>query len=121
MRAAYDALSQEKKQKIENPVAEHALSYSRARIGFSDFTEAENVKLPPVPQRMVRTLPENGCKSLYIASHIGSIIGMGREQAHALVDELVAHATQRQFVYTHRWRLHDLVMWDDRCTMASRY
>jgi alpha-ketoglutarate-dependent 2,4-dichlorophenoxyacetate dioxygenase len=117
MRAAYDALSPEKKHKIENLVAEHALSYSRARIGFSDFTEAENAKLPPVPQRMARTLPENGRKSLYIASHIGSIVGMAREQAHALVDELIAHATQRQFVYTHRWRLHDLVMWDDRCTM----
>jgi alpha-ketoglutarate-dependent 2,4-dichlorophenoxyacetate dioxygenase len=117
MRAAYDALSPEKKHKIENLVAEHALSYSRARIGFSDFTEAENAKLPPVPQRMVRTLPENGRKSLYIASHIGSIVGMAREQAHALVDGLVAHATQRQFVYTHRWRLHDLVIWDDRCTM----
>ena len=117
MRAAYDALSREKKHEIENLVAEHALSYSRARIGFSDFTEAENAKLPPVPQRMVRTLPENKRKSLYIASHIGSIVGMAKEQAHALVDELVAHATRRQFVYTHRWRLHDLVMWDDRCTM----
>ena len=117
MRAAYDALSQEKRRELEGLVAEHALSYSRARIGFSDFTEAENAKLPPVPQRMVRTLPENGRKSLYIASHIGSIVGMAQEQARALVDELVAHATQRQFVYTHRWRLHDLVMWDDRCTM----
>jgi len=117
MRAAYDALSQEKKREIEGLVAEHALSYSRARIGFSDFTETENAKLPPVPQRMVRTLPENGRKSLYIASHIGSIVGIAPEKAHALVDELVAHATQRQFVYTHRWRLHDLVMWDDRCTM----
>jgi len=117
MRAAYDALLLEKKQQLEGLVAEHALSYSRARIGFSDFTEAETAKLPPVSQRMVRTLPENGRRSLYIASHIGSIVGMSQEQAHALVDELVTHATQRQFVYTHRWRLHDLVMWDDRCTM----
>lgn len=117
LRAAYATLPQEKQRQIEDLVAEHALSYSRARIGFSDFTEAENAKLPPVPQRMVRTLPENGRKSLYIASHIGSIRGMATSQAYALVDELVAHATQRQFVYTHRWRLHDLVMWDDRCTM----
>jgi len=40
-----------------------------------------------------------------------------RTHGHALIDELIAHATQRQFVYTHRWRVHDLVMWDDRCTM----
>jgi alpha-ketoglutarate-dependent 2,4-dichlorophenoxyacetate dioxygenase len=38
-------------------------------------------------------------------------------KGRALIDELIAHATQRQFVYTHRWRMHDLVMWDDRCTM----
>ncbi|MBM4255023.1 MAG: TauD/TfdA family dioxygenase [Deltaproteobacteria bacterium] len=117
MRAAYDMLPPEKKRQLEGLIAEHALSYSRAKIGFRDFTEAENAKLQPVPQRMVRTLPENARKSLYVASHIGAIRGMTSEQAHALVDELVAHATQRQFVYTHRWRLHDLVMWDDRCTM----
>jgi hypothetical protein len=98
-------------------IAEHALSYSRARTGFSAFTEAERNNLPPVPQVMVRTIPENGRKSLYIASHIGRIIGMPDDEARVLVDQLVAHATQRKFVYTHRWRVHDLVMWDDRCTM----
>ena len=117
LRAAYEALPEVKKRQIEDLIAEHALSYSREKIGFTDFTETENAKLPPVPQRMVRTLPENGRKTLYLASHIGAIRGIATEQAHALVDELVAHATQRQFVYTHRWRLHDLVMWDDRCTM----
>jgi alpha-ketoglutarate-dependent 2,4-dichlorophenoxyacetate dioxygenase len=66
---------------------------------------------------MVRTIPENGRRTLYIASHIGHIFGMSDDECRALVDGLIAHATQRQFVYTHRWRLHDLVMWDDRCTM----
>tara|TARA_Y100001934_G_scaffold276090_1_gene371903 strand:+ start:334 stop:588 length:255 start_codon:yes stop_codon:yes gene_type:complete len=42
---------------------------------------------------------------------------MPRDEGDQLVDELIAHATQRQFVHTHRWRQHDLVMWDDRCTM----
>ena len=117
MRAAYDALRDEMKRKLEGLVPEHALAYSRLRIGFTDFSEAERRELPPVAQVMVRRIPENGRKSLYIASHIGRVLGMCDEEGRALVDQLITHATQRQFVYTHRWRLHDLVMWDDRCTM----
>jgi alpha-ketoglutarate-dependent 2,4-dichlorophenoxyacetate dioxygenase len=117
LRGAYDALSDDLKRRLEGLVAEHALAFSRARIGFSDFTEAERNKLPPVPQVMARTLPENGRKSLYIASHAGRVVGMPEAEGRALIEQLIAHATQRQFVYTHRWRLHDLVMWDDRCTM----
>jgi len=117
MRAAYDAMNDDLKRKLPGLIAEHALAYSRARTGFSEFSESERKELPPVPQVIVRTIPENGRKSLYIASHIGRILGMSDNEARALVDRLIAHATQRQFVYTHRWRLHDLVMWDDRCTM----
>jgi alpha-ketoglutarate-dependent 2,4-dichlorophenoxyacetate dioxygenase len=117
MRAAYDALPGAIKRRLEGLVAEHSLAYSRARTGFSNFTQAERAGLPPVPQVMVRTIPENGRKSLYIASHAGRILGMADDEARALIDQLVAHATQRQFVYTHRWRVHDLVMWDDRGTM----
>lgn len=117
LRAGYDALSPDMKRRLDGLVAEHSLAYSRAKTGFADFTEAEQTTLPPVPQVVVRTLPENGRKSLYIASHIGRIQGMPEEEGRALVDALLAHATQRQFVYTHRWRVHDLVMWDNRCTM----
>ena len=117
LRAAYAALSEDKKQRLKGLVAEHALAYSRAKTGFDDFTAGERTKLPPVPQVVVRTIPETGRKSLYIASHVGRIVGMPEEQGRALIDELIAHATQRQFVYTHRWRAHDLVMWDNRCTM----
>ena len=55
--------------------------------------------------------------SLYLASHAGAIRGMADAEAKKLLDELIAHATQRQFVYSHRWRVNDLVIWDDRCTM----
>jgi alpha-ketoglutarate-dependent 2,4-dichlorophenoxyacetate dioxygenase len=73
--------------------------------------------MPAVPQAIVRTHPESGRKSLYIASHAGRIFGMPENESGALIEQLLAHATQRQFVYTHRWRTHDLVIWDDRCTM----
>lgn len=117
LRAAYEALSEDMQQRLNGLVAEQALAYSRARIGFHDFTETERTKLPPVPQVVVRTIPENRRKSLYIASHVGRILGMSEEQSRTLINDLTAHATQRQFVYTHRWRVHDLVMWDNRCTM----
>ncbi len=117
LRAAYDALPDVRKRQLEGLVAEHSLIYSRERTGFTGFTDDERTNLRPVPQVMVRTLPENQRRTLYLASHIGCIHGMADDQARALVDELIAHATQRQFVYSHRWRKHDLVMWDDRCTM----
>jgi alpha-ketoglutarate-dependent 2,4-dichlorophenoxyacetate dioxygenase len=117
LRAAYDALDQDLKRRLEGLVAEHALAFSRARVGFSGFTEAERKGLPPVLQVMARIIPESGRKSLYIASHAGRIAGFPEAEGRALIDHLIAHATQRQFVYTHRWRVGDLVMWDDRCTM----
>ena len=116
-RAAYDALPEDMKRRLEALVAEHSIFNSRARLGFSSFSDEERQGLPPVPQVLVRTIPESGRKSLYLASHAGRIFGMAEAEGRALIDQLVAHATQRQFVYTHRWRVHDLVIWDDRCTM----
>ncbi len=116
-RAAYDALPEAKKHQLASLVAEHSIFNSRARLGFTDFSDEERQGLPPVPQVVVRTIPQSGRKSLYLASHAGRILGMPEAEGRALIDQLVAHATQRQFVYTHRWRVHDLVIWDDRCTM----
>lgn len=116
-RAAYDALAQEMKSRIGSLVAEHSIFNSRARLGFTDFGEEERRAMPPVAQVLVRTIAESGRKSLYLASHAGRIFGMPEQEGRALIEQLMAHVTQRQFVYTHRWRLHDLVMWDNRCTM----
>jgi alpha-ketoglutarate-dependent 2,4-dichlorophenoxyacetate dioxygenase len=116
-RAAYDALADDMKRRLSSLVAEHSIFNSRARLGFSNFNDEERRAMPPVPQAIVRTIPESGRKSLYLASHAGRILGMPDAEGRALIDQLLAHATQRQFVYTHRWRVHDLVMWDNRCTM----
>jgi alpha-ketoglutarate-dependent 2,4-dichlorophenoxyacetate dioxygenase len=116
-RAAYDALPEDTKRRLDGLVAEHSIFNSRARLGYTNFSDEERRELPPVPQVVVRTIPESGRKSLYLASHAGRIFGLPEGEGRALVDELIAHATKRQFVYTHRWRLHDLVMWDNRCTM----
>jgi alpha-ketoglutarate-dependent 2,4-dichlorophenoxyacetate dioxygenase len=117
LRAAYDALPEETKRRIEGLVAEHSLMTSRARLGFTDFDETERKAFEPVPQVLARRLPDSGRMSLYLASHAGTIRGMAKADAEQLLKELIDHATQRQFVHAHRWRVNDLVMWDDRCTM----
>jgi alpha-ketoglutarate-dependent 2,4-dichlorophenoxyacetate dioxygenase len=117
MRVAWDALPEETKRRIDGLVVEHSIFNSRAKVGSTNYSDKERASLPPALQVMVRTIPETGRRSLYLASHAGRVIGMPDDEASQLLDELTAHATQRQFVYTHRWRLHDLVMWDNRCTM----
>ena len=116
-RAAYDALPTDMKQKLHGVVAEHCIAHSRLRSGFTEFNEDEKRRLPPVPQVLVRTLPQNGRKSLYVASHAGRVFGMPDAEGLALIDQLIAHATQPRFLHTHRWRPNELIMWDNRCTM----
>jgi len=116
MRAAYDALPGAMKRRIEGRVAIHSIAYSRAKLGFQ-MSDAENEVLPKVPQALVRTHKHSGRKSLYVASHAGEIVGMPDDEARTLLEELMIHAVQRQFVYAHRWRANDLVVWDNRCTM----
>ncbi len=117
LRAAYDALPDATKRRLEGLVAEHSIMTSRARLGFSDFDASEREAFRPVPQVLVRRLQDSGRMSLYVASHAGAIRGMADDEARQLIDELTAHVTQRQFVYGHRWRVKDLVMWDNRATM----
>ena len=117
MRAAYDALDADTKAEIEDLVCEHSQIYSRQQIGFFDLTDEERERFRPVRQRLVRTHPSTGRKSLYLASHAGGIIGWPVPEARIFLRDLIEHATQRQFVYAHRWTVGDLVMWDNRRTM----
>jgi alpha-ketoglutarate-dependent 2,4-dichlorophenoxyacetate dioxygenase len=117
MVAAYDALDAETKAEVEDLVCEHSQSFSRQQLGFTDFTEEERARFAPVRQRLVRTHPVTGRKSLYLSSHAGAIVGWPVPEARAFLRDLVEHATQRRFVYAHRWRVGDLVMWDNRQTM----
>ena len=117
LRAAYDALPDATKRRLDGLVAWHSLMTSRAKLGFSDFDETEKKAFEPVPQVLVRRLQDSGRMSLYLASHAGAISGLPKQEAEALLKELIDRATQRQFVYSHRWRVQDLVIWDDRCTM----
>jgi alpha-ketoglutarate-dependent 2,4-dichlorophenoxyacetate dioxygenase len=117
MRAAYDALDADTRRETEDLVCEHSLMYSRGSLGFLDYSDQEKAMFRPVRQRLVRTHPVSGRKSLYLSSHAGGIIGMPMPYARILLRDLTEHATQLRFVYVHKWKLHDLVMWDNRQTM----
>jgi len=117
MRAAYDALDDETKAEIEDMVCEHSLMHSRGSLGFLDYTDEEKEMFKPVLQRLVRTHPVHGRKSLYLSSHAGTIRGMSVPEGRLLLRDLTEHATSAEFVYVHKWKVHDLVMWDNRQTM----
>jgi alpha-ketoglutarate-dependent 2,4-dichlorophenoxyacetate dioxygenase len=117
MRRAYDALDAATKAEIGDLVCEHSLIYSRGILGFTELSEEEKRLFKPVRQRLVRTHPVTGRKSLYLSSHIGTIIGWPMPEARALIRDLTEHATQQRFTYSHKWRQYDLVMWDNRSTM----
>jgi alpha-ketoglutarate-dependent 2,4-dichlorophenoxyacetate dioxygenase len=119
MRAAWDALPDVRKAELEPLIAEHDYFHSRKQVGLdpNSITPERRALRPAVPQVLVRTGPVNGRKSLYLASHITRIYGMDETRACELVAGLMAHATQPRFVYTHRWAVNDVVMWDNRCTM----
>jgi alpha-ketoglutarate-dependent 2,4-dichlorophenoxyacetate dioxygenase len=117
MPAAYDALDAETRAEIEGLICEHSQIYSRQQLGFFDLTDEERARFKPVRQSLVRVHPVTGRKSLYLSSHAGSIVGWPVPEARSFLRDLTEHATQREFVYTHRWRVNDLVMWDNRQTM----
>jgi alpha-ketoglutarate-dependent 2,4-dichlorophenoxyacetate dioxygenase len=117
MGAAYEALDDETKELIEDLVCEHSQLFSRDSIGFREFTPEERERFKPVRQRLVRTLPRTGRKSIYLSSHAGTIVGWPLPEARLLLRDLTEHATQREFVYSHKWQVDDLVMWDNRQTM----
>jgi alpha-ketoglutarate-dependent 2,4-dichlorophenoxyacetate dioxygenase len=117
MRAAYDALDSPTRTLIEDMVCEHSLLYSRGSLGIVDYTEEERAMFRPVRQRLVRTHPVSGRKSLYLSSHAGAIIGVPTAEARVLLRDLNEHATQPRFAHAHTWRPADLVMWDNRQVM----
>ena len=117
LRAAWDALPDARKRKLQGLVVEHSIFRSRSQLGFADFNDEIYKQVPPVPQALVRHHRYSGRTSLYLASHASHVIGWPVEEGRALIEELIAFATEPQFVYQHRWTVGDLVMWDNRCTM----
>lgn len=117
LRAAYDALPDERKRKIQNMAAIHHYAYSRRSTGIQITNEEEDRRFPPVPQAMVRINPVNGRKALYVGSHASHVRELPEEQGRALLAELLEFATRDAFTYMHTWQVGDLVMYDNRAAL----
>lgn len=115
-RTAYDALPEETKERLEGLEAHHSIAHSRETLGF-EFSPEEAERLKGVVQPLIRTFPGSVRRSLYVASHCSRIVGWPVPEGRLLLRDLIEHATQRAFTYTHHWRVGDLVIWDNRATM----
>ncbi|BBK30717.1 alpha-ketoglutarate-dependent 2,4-dichlorophenoxyacetate dioxygenase [Allostella humosa] len=114
MAAAYDALPEETKTRLDGLVAEHSIVHSRAQIDPNVMTEAEKAEVPPVRQTMVRVNPVTGRKALFIGAHCSHIIGWPLEEGRAFVRHLTETAIRPEICYSHPWRAGDIVVWDNR-------
>ena len=116
MRAAYDALDPEMKVRLEGLRVHHSIAHSRQTLGF-EFSADEAEALKGAIHPLVRTLPRSNRRSLYVAAHASRIVDWPVPEGRLLLRDLIEHATQREFVYRHAWRVGDLVIWDNRATM----
>jgi taurine dioxygenase len=118
--AAYDALSVEMKQRIDPLIAIHWVGHTRGTFeGGPPATEEELRKAPPVRHPLARIHPVTGQRAIYCGCHAWKIEGMDDSEGRPLLDHLVKHTTEERFIYRHKWRNNDLVMWDDRCTFHA--
>ena len=117
MRAVWDALPQARRVGLEDLIVEHSYWYSRVQGGGPEPTDEERVTRPPARHRLVHIHEASGRKALYLASHASDIVGWSRNEARALIQELMDFAVQPQFVYAHKWRQGDVLIWDNLATM----
>nr|WP_047167554.1 TauD/TfdA family dioxygenase [Sphingomonas sp. Y57] len=117
MRAAWDALPVARQVALEGLEVEHSAIWARSRTGFTEFSDRERAKVPPVRHPLVRTHHRSGRKSLYLSSSGSHIIGWPVDEGRALLEDLMRFATQDEFLYRHEWKRYDLLIWDDSTTV----
>ena len=116
MRAVFAELPDELKRAVEGRIAIHDYAYGRAKIDPNLVTAEERAAVPPVRQAMVLDHGDRR-RSLYLGAHCASVEGMDQAEGRALIDRLMAFATQERFVYSHPWRPHDMILWDNRAVL----
>lgn len=120
--AAYDALPEEKKKELDGLVLHHSYQYFMAtrEFGRAELTEQQKAENPDVYHPLIRTHPADGRKALWVSTGtVKGIEGMDTDEALSLIDELVEFVTQDKFVFRHKWRVGDILMWDNRCTLHT--
>ncbi len=118
MYRAYKTLPDDIKTALDGRMARHLFGSGPTAQGFIPLTEAQRQAMPQVEQPAVRVHPETGRKALYLNPlHTVELIGMARPDSDALLERVYAHALQPEFVYLHEWKVGQLVIWDQRCTL----
>jgi alpha-ketoglutarate-dependent 2,4-dichlorophenoxyacetate dioxygenase len=117
LRAAWDALPRAMQARLDGLVAVHSFAYSRGLIAPGLLLPEQEAALPPVKQQLVRVNDVTGRKAVYLGSHASHIIGMPSDEGRRLLRDLLEHATRPEFVFQHRWRVGDCVMWDNRAVL----
>jgi alpha-ketoglutarate-dependent 2,4-dichlorophenoxyacetate dioxygenase len=117
LRAAYDALPESMKAEIADRFAEHWVHHSRSTLGFEPTPDEIKAAMPPVRWPLVRVHPGSGRKLLYIGAHARAVLGLSVPEGRILLRDLLEHATQREFVHRHAWRVGDVVIWDNRAVL----
>jgi taurine dioxygenase len=118
MYLAYESLSPRMKELIDKLEAVHDTMVTKALAYVDpDYARKLQQEMPPVIQPVVRVHPDTGRKALFIGERMGNIVGMREDESKAILALLMSVATAPINVYRHRWSLHDLVMWDNRCTI----
>ncbi len=117
LRAAHDALDARTLAQIAGLSAEHYALHTRLLLGDEAYTDAQKKEIPPATWPLVDTHPGSGRKVLFVGVHARQIVGWPTAEGRMLLLDLLEHATQRPFVYTHEWQVGDTVMWDNRATL----
>jgi taurine dioxygenase len=117
--AAYRALSEEKRRDLDSKIAVHWIKYSHRIAGKGLASDEEIDRTPPVRHPIARKHPVTGETGIYCGAHAASVEGLDEQDGRALLDGLIEHIAKPEFVYRHKWREHDLVMWDNRCTFHA--
>ena len=117
LRAAYEALPEERKSELEGLRLEHSFAHSRRDFEVNEAAQSIIDKNPPVEHPVVWTIPETGKKSLFVASHASHVVGWPRRKGEEFINELMAYCTEPKFRYTHHWRPNDVILWDNRACL----
>jgi alpha-ketoglutarate-dependent 2,4-dichlorophenoxyacetate dioxygenase len=115
-RSAYEDLPQDMKERLEGKVGVNSLWWSRKMAG-ADIPDAEIEERPSARHPLVHVHKGSGRKAVFIAAHTMAVEGMSKEDGRQLIRDLIAHATQPQYVFSVSWNAGDMVIWDNLCSM----
>jgi len=116
-RAAWDALPEELRERARQATAEHWLWKTRVDAGKMKISDEMRSAMPPARHPVVRTVPDSGRESLYLGAHVTHIVGWPQEESDQFIAAINGHIADPRFRYVHKWRVGDLVIWDNRCTL----